>query len=190
MRIPNRAGFLKGKDTEIIDLYREGKGCDIISKKYGCNSESIRLLLQRNNVILRGKSTYRKHKINHEYFSKITTQEQAWLLGFIMADGSISRHNRGYFLRIDLAVRDKEILKKIISLLECDYYIANNHKRKSCCLTISSKKIIEDLSKYGIVPNKTYMKGHDLRNLISPDLWRHFFKWDYWNKKCSWQYGD
>ena len=96
----------------------------------------------------------RKYSLNEDYFENINSNNKAYILGFIYADGSIY----GNYLSIRLSAKDIEILNYIKSELGYggnvrDYVIKNNHYVE---LTISSKKIVEDLIKIGIIQNKTY----------------------------------
>lgn len=50
----------------------------------------------------------RKHFYNEDYFSVINTEDKAYWLGFISADGSVSRD--AYHIRISLSSTDMKHL--------------------------------------------------------------------------------
>lgn len=100
-----------------------------------------------------------KYQYNHDYF-KEWTYENAWIIGFITADGNV----RNNILNIQLAQKDTHILEHIrdqispscaISLRkEINHFdpISTSYK---AILRMSSSKIVADLIKYNIFPRKT-----------------------------------
>jgi hypothetical protein len=93
-------------------------------------------------------------KINHSYFHNISSVEQAYWLGWIASDGSVSISNKGYYVSLQLQLRDKAIVEKFVQT------VAPGHttfiSRNSICVRIASKDMYHDLVNKGIVPNKTY----------------------------------
>jgi hypothetical protein len=106
--------------------------------------------------------------INKNYFENIDSQEKAYWLGFVYADGYICATCRNGELAIELCQRDIEHLKKIDKTLNANVEIKcfenylkiadNKHfsNTKSCLIRFYSKKIVEDLHNNGIDFNKTY----------------------------------
>lgn len=89
---------------------------------------------------------------------------------------------------------DKEILEKFRNELNVSSKLIYDKRDKKECVTLSfrSKKMAEDLSKYGIVPNKTYVTKHlpnipqsflkdFLRGLIDGDGSIYKTNKGYWN---------
>lgn len=100
----------------------------------------------------------RKSYINLNYFEQVDTEEKAYWLGFLAADGYIV-HNE---LNIQLQAQDKKHLEKFSLALNANLTIrdinqTNNfgtryfHHRVS----IQSDKITQDLEKYGVGKNKS-----------------------------------
>jgi intein/homing endonuclease len=98
----------------------------------------------------------RKYSLNENYFEKIDSDDKAYILGFIYADGSVYKN----YLSIWLAIKDVEILDFIKEKLDYGGIIYNSYNKKKnkkyVGLTISSNKIVSDLNKFGIINNKTY----------------------------------
>jgi len=102
----------------------------------------------------------RKYSLDESVFENIDSEEKAYWLGFILADGSIF-NNR---LKIGLAIKDINHLEKFKKFLNSSnkiycYKVGNgaNNKKSECCeIVITNKKIVEDLGKLGIGPNKTH----------------------------------
>lgn len=97
----------------------------------------------------------RKYTLNEDFFNIINTNDKAYILGFIYADGSIYKN----YLSIKLAKKDQEILEYIKLNIDYNGVIReyNVNSKKYVDLTICSKKIVNDLIKHGILYNKTYL---------------------------------
>jgi hypothetical protein len=97
----------------------------------------------------------RKYLLNQNYFENIDSENKAYILGFIYADGSIYKN----YLSIKISQKDNEILNFIKNELNYSgiirQYKINNNDYVD--LTISSNKIICDLIKLGVIKNKTYL---------------------------------
>ena len=115
----------------------------------------------------------RKYNVNDVLFTDIKSEVQAYVLGFITADGSID--NKGPSLKIKLSRKDREHLLKLRNIFEStspihDY---NYYKDISSTLIISNKKLVKDLEKYNIFSNKTFVVEFP----ILPDhLIRHYIR--------------
>lgn len=48
----------------------------------------------------------RPYAVNQDYFATIDTEEKAYWLGFIAADGCVSRAGKGFRFQMGLAARD------------------------------------------------------------------------------------
>jgi NUMOD3 motif len=115
---------------------------------------------------------------NPSYFSQIDSEEKAYWLGFLAADGAISRGRR---LEITLSVVDMEHLMKLRDALDSDNKIsiittriASFGKEYSAArFGISSAQIVQDLARLHVVENKTRI----LRPPAIPDdLEKHFWR--------------
>lgn len=101
----------------------------------------------------------RKYKINDDYFSVIDSEEKAYWLGFITADGCVHHDNKKYdkinILAVHLAIVDLPHVEKLKKSLDTDYKIHIKQRGVSCQLRVTSLKICNDLSNYGVVARKT-----------------------------------
>lgn len=123
-----------------------------------------------------------KYIYNHDYFNEIDSEEKAYWLGFICADGYISMS--GDYVKelgIELQMKDKEHLKKFNKAIGGNIDIKesvsicnlNNKEYKQCSIRLYSKKIVEALIKLGITTNKSY----DLKlPKLKDNLMRHFIR--------------
>lgn len=108
---------------------------------------------------------------NENFFETIDTEEKAYWLGFIAADGNICRRS----LRINLNERDKAHLEKFKKAIQADYPIKKipgsgyGTGTILASLEINSVKIINDLKKFQITENKS-------NTLKPPNIQEKFYK--------------
>ena len=145
--------------NEIINLYKDEKlSCNEIAKIFGYSLCGIYDALKRWNINTRNLSdSHKVYVCNEVYFEEINSEEKAYWLGFIYADGYITNDTLG----ISLSSLDEGHLRKFKTSVESTYPI-NRYKSKSIygeCnysrMIIKSKKIVEDLRKKGVLNNKS-----------------------------------
>lgn len=93
---------------------------------------------------------YRKYDFNENYFSELKTHEQAYILGFIYADG----YNREDCLELDQSGERIDILQKVNAALGSNYPIKSYSPNKYR-LNFNSIKLCNDLTKLGAIRNKS-----------------------------------
>ena len=145
-----------GEVKSVVEEYNEGQSTTILGNKYNVSSTAINGLLKRRNVLLRSPGFHRNYAVDEGYFDKIDSEDKAYWLGFIVADGNIHRT----YLRIRLAAKDKQHLenfKKAISSQHPIPLYKTNQGHSACRLIIGSRKIVDALSNYSIVPNKRHI---------------------------------
>ena len=127
----------------------------------------------------------RKHFFNENYFESIDSEDKAYWLGFIGADGSIikcSQYN-SYRLQISLSIIDIEHLRKFLSCINAndidvkihDYsgFASNKKDSKIARVSLNSFKLCNDLNMYNIHTNKSY----DIKlPKLSDEMMRHFIR--------------
>lgn len=116
------------------------------------------------------------HTKNHTYFQKINTQNKAYILGFICADGSIHTKKGNLSLGIELQKRDKDVLSFIKK--EINYngpFYRSYHKNKEYCkLKIYGKEFVSHIINHGLDNQKTY--NLEMPKSIPKNLIRHFIR--------------
>lgn len=153
---------------EYIKKYNDGDSIASLARQYNITPYKAKKILVDNNVSIRTRAQQnvitnqkRGKSVNHNYFSKITNIKQAWLLGFLMADGYVAADDNG--IGLELSFVDKEILEKIRNEIESEREIKTYTTNKGfeiVKLYWSSAIQKEDLKKYGIVNKKTYKESH------------------------------
>ncbi len=80
--------------SEITQLYTEGKSTSEIATLANVSARYIRMVLTDNNVPRRAIGSWkRKYAIAEDYF-KTWSNNMAYILGFIAADGVIPKENQ------------------------------------------------------------------------------------------------
>lgn len=153
-RQPNQKIF-KENEPKILELYKDGKSCNKIAKIFNCSTMLINNVVRKHGKSKK-KGNYRSYSLNENYFNEIDTPEKAIILGFIYADGYVSeKHN---YIKIQLQYRDEHILEQIKKAVNSNkpfyYRILNNKKYSSLILT--SKKLVQNLVKFGCMQNKSF----------------------------------
>lgn len=129
----------------------------------------------------------RRYSFNENYFEKIDTASKAYWLGFIAADGSISKKTHGQNT-FSLAIHEIEPLEALKKDLETDkpIYIQDNSKYQNKYsnkigyrLTMVSNKMVSDLERHGIVEQKTFkLKLPKLKEHLYSHFIRGYFDGD------------
>jgi hypothetical protein len=113
-----------------------------------------------------------RKEYNHSYFENIDSEDKAYFLGFIYADGYIVKNGRNRLI-INIHTKDQHILEDLIVCIDGKMNIWNQKGRNICQISISGKKIVEDLIKHGLHQNKTFTIKYPN---IPVELERHFLR--------------
>lgn len=126
-----------------------------------------------------------KKEINSNYFHIIDTEEKAYWLGFICADGCISwnKNCRAYHFKITLQRKDAAFLGKFVKAINGNFDVALKTNKatfngvikeyETCEVSFKDKTFTNDLLQY-FSPNKTeYLR---IPKQIPKELLRHFIR--------------
>lgn len=169
---------------EIDVLYKEGKTAKEISTllkfKY---HQPIYNYFKKMGWDRKGKGGKRTYKINDDFFRCINTEEKAYLLGFICADGHIEKDR----LSITVSIKDIDILEKIKYALNSDHPIKKVLRKNPyqntdryyitlAELRINSVKLVKPLFAMGLTTNKTYTLDGNIVKHVPKYLMRDFLR--------------
>ena len=161
------------------------------------NAELAKLLNRTENAIhLKGNRMGLKkspYYCNYGFFDDINTEEKAYWLGFLTADGWINKNEKtnAGVVGTEIQYGDIEHLKKFNKSLEGNYKITDRWKECSitskdktkknhmCCLRIFSQQMYNSLVKLGFTNNKSYdVDIPDISNELLPHYLRGYFDGD------------
>jgi hypothetical protein len=159
-----------------------------MAKRLGCSSFTIRFWRDRHGLP-RSKANPGgiRWKTNRDFFAKIDTPEKAYVLGFIIADGSV--HKSGKAVTFVVKESDADILRSIAAATGCDAPLypkiarggGGPPERHQLALHLSGRKLVEDLATLGVFANKSLtatfpaipslLERHMIRGLWDGDGW-------------------
>jgi hypothetical protein len=120
----------------------------------------------------------RRHKnadINQRYFHDIATTEQAYLLGLLAADGSVSSTPGRYDICLALKRSDEELIVRFQQAVAPQAVMS--YDRHLVRVRVGCKQMVVDLAEYNVIPRKSYnftWPQKLLHELASPFLLGYF----------------
>lgn len=175
---------IKDYQERIDVLYQEGKTAKEISVLLGFKyHQPVYNYFRKKGWERKGKSGKRTYKVNKDFFKCINTEEKAYVLGFICADGHIEKDR----LVITVSIKDKDILEKIKYALKSEHTIKEikrknpyqNTDRKELILVelqVNSVELVAPLFNMGLNTNKTYTLDGSILKFIPKHLMRDFLR--------------
>lgn len=167
----------KDKIKKILALYEDGNSIRTISKIINIERHTVSRILKENNYSIDNKKYHSKEDI----FKKIDSEEKAYWLGFLYADGYISKLSSSVVLMIQN--RDKEHLEKFKLFCKSDHPIVySEYVRESGYvvrankISINSRKMHDDLIDKGCFQVKSLILKFPTENQVPKNLIHHFIR--------------
>ena len=163
---------LENKKDIILELLDSGLNTAQIAKHLDEYQQAVRNVIKKYRP---EKSFILNQGIASTYFSKIDTNEKAYFLGFIAADGALVKSSTGstYELTITIHSKDKYILEEFRSQLNCEHTVKDLNRNNLVRFSISNKSLTNDLINLGIVPNKSLILD-SFQNKIPNEFFNSF----------------
>lgn len=170
---------------DIVNAYLSdiSNTCASLGRKHNVDYKTIKYTLKKHNVKIRNDISRikRKYTLNESFFEKIDTEEKAYFLGFLYADGYLNYKHK--ILGISLQERDKDILEKLRIIIGSSKPLVfrewiSKHPtwQNSYVLEVYGIKICEDVIKLGCVPKKSLILQFPTENQVPNHLLRHFVR--------------
>lgn len=166
---------------EIIDKYLVDKlSIKKISEQYSCSQSTIRKFLLMSGVTEEQIKTHAKYDLKPNLFNKISTEEDAYWLGLLYADGHIA--TKGYEISLDLKAEDKYLVEQFRQYCGCGkelrkHIIKRNDKEYiSYVCNFSSKEAKNNLIELGCVPAKSLILTCPTEEQVPQKLFSHFVR--------------
>lgn len=150
---------------KIIELRASGKGVTEIGRILNLDRTAV-----SRNLKKLGIDTSRNTLIK-DIFHQIDTEEKAYWLGFLYADGYVSKYNQ---IEISLALKDERHLEKLKKFVNTNTNIIKDDYR--CRLLFCSKELANDLAFLGCVNNKSLILTFPTDEQVPQQLVRHFLR--------------
>ena len=98
---------LQLNSNQIIKIYYELGSIHKVAKYFKTSITPIKRILKENGINL----TNRRFNVNKEYFNEINSEEKAYWLGFLFADGYIRER------KSNVSILENPFIKKIVQVL-------------------------------------------------------------------------
>ncbi len=182
----------KEQQKNIANMYNGGETIESISKKLNSSMTSVHNSLIASKTQKRVPHWFHEKELNEDYFKEIDTEQKAYWLGLLYADGCLCRRINTYNVTLGLKESDRYLIDKFRIDIGSTHKISKHIKipknsdvgftKKlyiSYSLNISNKTFGENLIKHGITERKSLTC--ELPTTIKDEsLWRHFFR-GYWD---------
>lgn len=156
--------FSEEEVNEILNKYDNGTCITKLNKEY--HTSKVRdILIQNNRKVPESRKgqggAKRKYSLNENYFEKLDSKDKAYFLGFIYADGFITKRSVGQSI-LGLTLAEIEPIDKFKKYIQTDkpvgfYKKTNSYSENSYeyKLALISDKLVSDIEKLGVVERKT-----------------------------------
>ncbi len=165
--------LLQNDINSIINLYNAGKHQFEIAKQFNCSQTLISKYLRKNNVTMRVGKKIKYNDINTDFFKTINSEQNAYFLGFLYADGCVQIKNSAYTVCLKLKSNDQYIIEKFRDIMSPSSPIKISYGKYSY-FRINQKEICEQLISHGCVPNKSLIL--EFPTTIPKELINHFLR--------------
>lgn len=168
--------------ANILLEYNANVPSTTLHKKYNLAPATVlRIVRELGGNVKTMKEVKTKYTFNHLFFNKINTEEKAYFLGLLLADGHTSYKE----VMLSLNINDKHIIDKFVTSIQGNNKVAirttkstfkNNsttYISKSAGVSLRSDQMLKDLKKLGFTSNKTYtMKVPKIKKELQKHFWR------------------
>lgn len=178
MNIETRLGGSKNTKEIVLkmcEMYQNGALLKDIASEFNTTRATVSKLLKKNGVEV-DRFTYH---FNEHYFDQIDSQDKAYILGLLWADGH-NRFDKGGVI-LELQEDDKELLEKINIITENERplrKVALNDKNKAWKnqynLLWQSKYFSSVLNEYGMSQRKSLTL--EFPKWLNKELYPHFIR--------------
>lgn len=165
---------------KILKLYTQNKlSARQICKELKISKFSVIETLRDFDVEIETGRNQRKYNFNEDYFEIIDSEDKAYFLGFLYADG-YNDQKEGK-VTLNLAAQDLEIIESFNNFLDSDKIIysrtgACKNCQDSKILSLNSRKFSDDLAKLGCVQAKTFEIKFPDTSIVPEHLQKHFIR--------------
>lgn len=151
---------LSKDDIEEILILSKTLSQNKIAKLFNKTQGNISIILKNNNIKYDNTNiNLGKLSINIDYFKKINSKEKAYWLGYIYADGTITKNNN----KISLVSKDLEVIENFKKSIKSNHKITKNinfdkrtnKKYTSYLIQIGNRMFVRNLINLGITNKKT-----------------------------------
>lgn len=147
----------------------KGMSSNKIAKIYNCDGSTILKYLKKWGVQIRKERVNSIYSLDTTFFEKIDSEEKAYLVGLLLADGHVSKNNA-----IMITLKDLDTIQKFKHAIKSNARIKID-RYGNYQFSVSSKVMSDDLRKMGFTNRKSYEIDIDLVLSFIPREYEHHF---------------
>jgi intein-encoded DNA endonuclease-like protein len=166
-------------EKDVINQYNKLKNIHKVAEYFKVSVSPIIRIIKSNGIEL----TNRRYSVNDNYFDIIDSEEKAYWLGFLYADGYIRERKSGNSLEMKLSIKDKHHLELFRDAIGSNHKIIDRFNKVKynggisishmSSLAMYSTKLVKSIKSQGFHSRKTFTI--DLPN-IGEDFIHHFIR--------------
>ena len=171
-----KRSYPKHNYQEIVDYNEQIKDSAETMKHFNVSETCLRYILKLKN------GTYYRTPIKLTYdntiFDIIDTEEKAYWLGFIYADGYISEQ-KDHTFEISLNIKDIDHLHKFNKFIKSEKDLVKidvKNGRNRCRIAVHNLHFWKSLNKLGVMPRKSLILTFPDENIVPKNLLIHFIR--------------
>jgi DNA-binding transcriptional regulator WhiA len=176
--------------SEMSKDYNNGLSVEKLVSKYEnkYTEWQIRRRLVENGTPMRHRAALsRKYDLDQPFFNVIDTEEKAYWLGMMFADGSIYSSKKGKMFHLTLQGRDLHHVKKFKKALKAVAPVHHQKKKNHYGLFIWSGLLYDSLERAGCIRQKGAYIRLPKEDILPKSLVRHFVRGYFDGNGCfSW----
>ena len=167
----------------IIHTYSNNKdeSSVTIANRFGVTYPIIKKVLKKHDIKTKDLKTFRQiYDIDEDFFETINTEEKAYWLGFLYADGVINEKEN--LVRINLQAGDFEHLNKFRKSISSNHPLKETTKRtehkiyNGAYIAIKNSKMCKDLISKGCIQNKSLILKFPSQETVPKELLVYFVR--------------
>lgn len=167
--------------NKIIEEYKVLQSCTAVQRIYNISHVTISKYLKKHGIIVINRQN-EQPGLKKDIFKIIDTEEKAYWLGFLYADGSIgsSKDPNNYSIDITLKMFDLNHIEKFKAFIGTSNKVQYRSNLKAYRINVGCKEMYNDLISHGCIPNKSWLidKIPDMNEALKIHFVRGFFDGD------------
>lgn len=167
---------------EAVKLYHEGLSIKKIEGLTGIPNTCLHRRFKKMGITRDYKTVSRKYQVDDHFFDEIDTEEKAYWLGFLYADGYVTTQGNQKKVGVALKSDDHNHLEQLRDSLSSTYPV-KKYKQKSygteieySRLLITSDRLYEQLTSKGVVESKSLILTFPSEAIVPQYLVHHFIR--------------
>jgi hypothetical protein len=170
-------------EEQIINLYKTGIKREELVNITGLSISGLYRLLKKNGVIRKQtevSSNVKKYSLDETFFDVINTEEKAYYLGLLYADGY--NNTKTYGVALTLQAEDVDILKRFLVCLKTDRPLRYVRREEGSTfkdiytLYIGNKYFSLKLAEQGCGKAKSLVLKFPDESILPRELYPHFIR--------------